>query len=100
MHCLQIYYCGGLPVPVNWNKNTIGDCTILTLSEDGLGGTWAPMAEMLDGVNHAWTCTDGKKMYIFGGRNNDTWNLSKTQIYDPETDTWTTTDEVRNSKSG
>lgn len=43
------------------------------------------------GRNHAATCTDGKKMYIFGGRfgkNIVGEGFDETQIYDPLTNTW------------
>ena len=46
---------------------------------------------MPEGVNHAAAGTDGKKLYVFGGRkrrNNPGPGFNFTQIYDPETNTW------------
>ena len=92
---LQVYYCGGLPLPIDWMKNTIGDCAVFTFSTDGLGGIWGPMTDMPDGGrNHAWTCVDDEKMYVFGGRNNLSWEVAETLVYEPATDKWTITAEV------
>ena len=47
------------------------------------------MRPMLDGGrNHAYTCTDGNKIFVFGGRNSVSWATPDSQVYDPATDTW------------
>ena len=87
---MQVYYCGGLMAPVNW-RNTIDTCAIFTPDATGFNGTWnTSMSPMLDGGrNHAWTCTDGNRMFVFGGRNNVTlFAVATSQVYDPVTNTW------------
>ena len=87
---MQIYYCGGLPTPVDFWRNTIAKCAIFTPDATGFGGTWSTkMSPMLDGGrNHAFTCTDGNRMFVFGGRNNVTFGASVSQVYDPVTNKW------------
>ena len=88
---MQIYYCGGLPLPVHFFKNTSNKCAIFTPDATGFGGTWSTKIKpMLDGGrNHGYACTDGNRMFVFGGRNNDTlFAVATSQVYDPVTDTW------------
>ncbi|MDP9175904.1 MAG: carbohydrate-binding protein [Planctomycetota bacterium] len=54
--------------------------------------TWASIAPMPQAVNHAASSTDGKKLYVFGGRAGDNTpsnGFNYVQIYDPTTNTWT-----------
>jgi N-acetylneuraminic acid mutarotase len=67
--------------------------------------TWsAPLAPMVDARNHAAAGTDGSKLYVFGGRgpgSGDTNVLANgfadIQIYDPQTDTWESSNDVGSS---
>ncbi len=57
--------------------------------------TWTPLGMMPTPVNHAAAGTDGEKLYVFGGRqgiNVPQPGFDDVQIYDPVTDTWTTSD--------
>ena len=88
---MQIYYCGGLPFGFAPDyKTTITPCAILTPDATGFSGTWSTaIRPMLDGGrNHAYTCTDGNKIFVFGGRNTATWTPPASQVYNPATNTW------------
>jgi N-acetylneuraminic acid mutarotase len=59
---------------------------------DPVTNSWAPMASMPVGRNHAAAATDGNRLFIFGGRDGDNTvspGFNETQIYNPLTDTWT-----------
>ena len=62
---------------------------------DPAAGSFAPIAPMPRPRNHAAAATDGRRLFIFGGRgpgsgdHNQVGNgFSDVQIYDPGTDTW------------
>ncbi|QOV91781.1 Kelch repeat-containing protein [Humisphaera borealis] len=53
---------------------------------------WTLLAAMPQGVNHAASATDGTRLYVFGGRdggNIPSNGFNYTQVYDPATNTWT-----------
>ena len=54
---------------------------------------WAVLRDMIQGVDHAAAATDGKSMYVFGGRhtgkNSPSKGITLVQIYSPATDEWT-----------
>lgn len=82
---MQVYYCGGIDKA---NTKTLATCAIYSPTANSWSTAMAPMPV---GRNHAATCTDGKKMYIFGGRDGKNIvgeGFDETQIYDPATDTW------------
>jgi N-acetylneuraminic acid mutarotase len=57
--------------------------------------TWTPRAHMPQGRNHTAAGTDGARLYVFGGRtgpNSVANGFDTVEIYDPVTDTWTSTD--------
>lgn len=61
---LQVYYCGGIDA---LNTFTYDTC----YQYDPTADSWSNSSEvppMPRGMNHAAACTDGEKMYVFGGR--------------------------------
>jgi len=92
-----IRMCGGLDV--ERAHNYIGCAKLNPKTQK-----WSRMASMIVGVNHQAAGTDGKKMYIFGGRTlneNMPGNGIKTvQIYDPRTNRWTLGPEMLWGRSG
>jgi N-acetylneuraminic acid mutarotase len=57
--------------------------------------TWTPLAHMPQGRNHTAAATDGVRLYVFGGRigpNVVANGFDTVEIYDPNTDTWTSTE--------
>lgn len=61
---VQVYYCGGID---ETNTFTHDAC----FQYDPASDTWADpdtVPSMPQGRNHAAACTDGEKMYVFGGR--------------------------------
>jgi hypothetical protein len=78
--CMQVYYCGGIDKA---NSKTLNTCA----SYDPKSDTWATnVPPMPEGRNHAATCTDGKKMYVFGGRSGKNvvgTGYDDTQIFTP-----------------
>lgn len=82
---MQVYYCGGIDKA---NTMTLDTCAVYSPTTDTWATTVAPMPV---GRNHAATCTDGKKMFIFGGRSGKNIvgeGFGETQIYDPASNTW------------
>lgn len=61
--------------------------------------SWAELAPMPQGRNHTAATTDGQKLYVFGGRgagsgdrNVTTNGFDTFQLYDPATNTWTSSE--------
>lgn len=67
------------------------------LKYDTETGEWSPIADMPTPCNHAAAGTDGRRLYVFGGRPvtamHSSPQMQTVQIYDPETDTWITSDD-------
>ncbi|MCP3920271.1 MAG: hypothetical protein GY711_32495 [bacterium] len=81
----KVYVAGGI----------VGGGTVSNLSVyDPATNTWdanGPLTPMPVGVNHAAAATDGRKLYIFGGRQGGNFpqpGFDDVQVYDPVTDTW------------
>lgn len=59
---------------------------------DPVTDLWAPIAPMIEGVNHAATATDGVRFYVFGGRTGRNVvgdGFDYVQVYDPSSGAWT-----------
>lgn len=86
----MVYVCGGIDEDI---KDTVDTCA----RYDWLADSWdSNVADMPDGVNHAASATDGQRMYVFGGRKGQNRvgdGFDFTQIYDPLTDTWETSED-------
>jgi N-acetylneuraminic acid mutarotase len=58
--------------------------------------TWSTIAPMPAGRSHAASATDGRRLFIFGGRtggNTPDVGFNTVEIYDPTTNTWQTSDD-------
>lgn len=58
---------------------------------------WKDLSPMLHACNHAGSATDGKRMFVFGGRGGGNWpsrGFDAVQIYDPATDKWESSREA------
>ncbi len=51
--------------------------------------TWTPLPSMPQAINHAASATDGQRLFIFGGRGPGNSELGTLQVYDPATNSWT-----------
>ncbi|GIL83922.1 hypothetical protein Vretimale_10924 [Volvox reticuliferus] len=84
-----VFYCGG----INNGDQKRGIPLTTCAKYDVTSNVWMPMAPMPHAVHHASMGTDGKSVYVFGGRNstgNNGYNpVNITQIYDPKKDVWT-----------
>lgn len=84
LHKGKIYYCGGIQKSVTINMCGVYDIAL---------NTWdLSMMPMPAGRNHAAHVTDGRKMYVIGGRtggNNIGTGFSDIQVYDFATANWT-----------
>jgi N-acetylneuraminic acid mutarotase len=85
----KIFVAGGIV----GNRETTGRMAML----DPRTGRWAERAPMPLPRNHAASATDGRRFYVFGGRGPGSGDanvvangFADVQIYDPATDTWTT----------
>ena len=83
----RIYVCGG----VEDDLFTTDNCAVYDPDAD----SWNMLAPMIDGRNHAAAGTDGRRLYVFGGRgpgSGDTNMVANgfadVQVYDPATNTW------------
>jgi N-acetylneuraminic acid mutarotase len=82
-----IYLAGGI----------VGDTTTRQAARlDPVSGVWTRIAPMPRARNHAAAGTDGRLLYVFGGRGPGSGDsnivangFSDVQIYDPATDSWT-----------
>ena len=97
----EIKVCGGLDDAIKTaKKGNKLDCASLNPSTR----VWTRFASMLVGVNHQAAGTDGKKMYIFGGRtlkyNGPGNGIDKVQIYDPARDKWSFGPKMLYGRSG
>lgn len=86
----RLFVAGGIVADA-----TTGRAAVL----DSLGGSWQPIAEMPRPRNHAASGTDGKRLYVFGGRGPGSGDANvvadgfdDVQIYDPATGRWTVSD--------
>lgn len=79
----KIYLMGG---------RTGGQHTTVSINEayDPNTGTWTTKAPLIYPVVSCSSAVVGNRIYLFGGQDefNETMNLTVTQIYDIETDTW------------
>ncbi len=82
----KVYYAGGIRI-----DHTVYE----TWRYDPGADTWTALAPPPLARNHAAAATDGKKLYIFGGRgpgsgdfNTTTPGFDDTLAYDPATNTW------------
>eukprot|EP00041_Stephanoeca_diplocostata_P026390 m.711648 g.711648 ORF g.711648 m.711648 type:complete len:413 (-) comp22953_c0_seq5:3761-4999(-) len=87
-----VYACGGLMRPGHGLEGSNpSDCYAVDISSS-VDEVWTRRANLLHGVDHAACATDGRKMYVFGGRhvgrNIVAPGMDYTQIYDPSTDSW------------
>jgi hypothetical protein len=93
----SIYVCGGLILD---EKRTTKECA----QYDPAKGEWFARASMPFPVHHAGAGTDGNRMFVFGGRdtnkNRPAQGVSKLQIYDPGTDSWTLGPNMLIARSG
>ncbi|GIL56400.1 hypothetical protein Vafri_11768 [Volvox africanus] len=84
-----IFYCGG----INNGDQKRGIPLTTCAKYDVLSNLWLSMKPMPHAVHHASMGTDGKLVYVFGGRNSTGNNgyspVNFTQIYDPDNDLWT-----------
>jgi N-acetylneuraminic acid mutarotase len=90
----QIYAAGGVIGSTASNPNGTGT-TAQAARYDPATDTWASLPDMPRGVNHTAAATDGKRLYIFGGRGgkNDTSNgFDTVQVFDPAANTWRSSD--------
>ena len=83
----EIYVAGGI---------VSGSTVIDAAKYNPATNTWTLLAPMPQGRNHAASATDGQKWYVFGGRGPGSGDgnfvangFDTVQIYDPSTDTWT-----------
>ena len=81
-----VYIAGGIVA-----NSTVNDAAVYNPETD----TWAPIAPMRIGRNHAAGASDGSRLWIFGGRglgsgdgNVVAEGFDDVQVYDPATDTW------------
>jgi len=94
----KIYIAGGI---VGVNSGTYnGLPTNAAAVYDPVSNVWntlPPMPFMVtNGMNHAASATDGKRFYIFGGRDNDhapANGYDIVQIYDPASNIWVTSSD-------
>jgi N-acetylneuraminic acid mutarotase len=83
----QLYLAGGIS----------GDTTVATVAKlDPATGRWSTVAPMPLPRNHAGGATDGRRLFVFGGRgpgsgdgNTVANGFDQVQVYDPATDRWT-----------
>lgn len=85
----QIFVAGG----IIGDRETTGRVAML----DPATGRWVERAPMPLPRNHAASATDGRRLYVFGGRgpgsggtNTVADGFADVQIYDPATDRWST----------
>ena len=90
----QIYVCGGI----------VGNTTVSNLSvydpDLDLWDQGGALASMPTKVNHAGSATDGNQLWVFGGRQGGNFpqaGLDTVQSYNPNTNTWDSSDLVQSS---
>jgi N-acetylneuraminic acid mutarotase len=88
----RIFVAGGIV----GNRETTGRVAMF----DPTTGRWTERAPMPLPRNHAASGTDGRRFYVFGGRGPGSGDanvvangFADVQIYDPATDTWTTSSD-------
>lgn len=87
----EVYYAGGI----------IGNSTTNQHAKyNPVTNSWTMLAPMPRGRNHAATATDGRRVFVFGGRGPGSGDanivangFADVQVYDPATNTWTTSNE-------
>ena len=82
----KIYVVGGIVGGATSNRGAVFDPA---------AGTWDDIAPMPAGRNHAASATDGRRLFVFGGRGAGSGNgntvaigFDDVQIYDPATNRW------------
>jgi N-acetylneuraminic acid mutarotase len=88
----KIFVAGGIV----GNRETTGRTAMF----DPVTGRWTERAPMPLPRNHTASATDGRRFYVFGGRGPGSGDanvvangFADVQIYDPATDTWTTSSD-------
>eukprot|EP00892_Ulva_mutabilis_P001700 jgi/Ulvmu1/11530/UM078_0019.1 len=79
----KVYYCGGINKS---NTKTVNTCAIYDPKTNKWTSDSKKAPSMPKGRNHAASCTDGKKMFVFGGRSGKNVvgdGFADTQILDP-----------------
>lgn len=88
---LQIFYCGGIALVNNEDTTTTDACAVYDpAADEWLQGAIVP-PPMPAGRNHAAACTDGARLFVFGGRDEDlsvSPAFAETQVYDPAIGAW------------
>ncbi len=91
----QVYVCGGILGDAG-NGGTVNTCA----KYDPQSNSWTLLANMINGRNHAASGTDGSRLFVFGGRGPGSGNnnavadgFADVQVYDPETDSWESSNE-------
>ena len=92
----KVYVCGGIV-----GNTTVGNLSVYdpVLDDWDQGGS-LNLALMSTPVNHAASATDGNKLWVFGGRqggNVPQDGFDTVQCYDPQTDSWDSSDLVQSS---
>jgi N-acetylneuraminic acid mutarotase len=62
---VQVYYCGGID---GGNKKTVNRCMVYDPKANKWLSSSSEPPAMPKGRNHAAACTDGTRMFVFGGR--------------------------------
>jgi N-acetylneuraminic acid mutarotase len=91
----------------NYQLTIISLLTILLIISTALpclsqGDTWEMKAPMTDGRFFTGVCELDGKIYVIGGQNEQSWPNARSvvEIYDPATDSWSTTTKLPVAKSG
>jgi N-acetylneuraminic acid mutarotase len=87
-----VYVAGGI---VDFVAGVGGTTTNQAARYNPATNTWSAIAPMPRRTQHAASATDGKKLYVFGGRDgagHPENGFATVQIYDPATNTWKSSD--------
>eukprot|EP00892_Ulva_mutabilis_P001696 jgi/Ulvmu1/11527/UM078_0016.1 len=79
----KVYYCGGIN---RANTRTVSNCAIYDPETDSWTTDTSEAPNMPIGRNHAAACTDGTKLFVFGGRDGRNVvgpGFAETQILEP-----------------
>lgn len=92
----HVYVAGGI---IGGNSPT-AFTTNRVARYDPAADAWTELAPMPAGRNHTAAATDGAKLWVFGGRgpgsgdrNVTTNGFAQVQVYDPASNTWTSSDD-------
>jgi hypothetical protein len=85
-----VYYCGGIGLVDNEPTETIAQCAVYDPAAD-LWQDGVPVPDMPAGRNHGASCSDGERLFVFGGRAAGftvSEGYDETQVYDPAVSAW------------